>query len=104
MIRIIREENEIGANMAFNVIIDGKSMTTINNGETKAYNINAGNHRISLKCAGLISDEIKFHIEDEEVIEFECGTNVTDNPFSKLATHIFKGNKGLYIRIRADII
>jgi hypothetical protein len=64
----------------YKVVIDGVTMGTIGNGETKVFDVDAGHHEVRLKIDWTGSQAVRFDAQTGEVVTFECqpdGTSLT---------------------------
>ena len=57
----------------YDVYIDGKKVDTISNGETKEFNISAGQHSILIKIDWCSSQTLLVDINDNETKSFKVG-------------------------------
>ena len=61
---------------AYKVILDGKMIGKIKNGEELEFNSPAGKHQLCLKIDWCSSNTIDFEMQGSQV-EFECGSSLT---------------------------
>ncbi len=62
---------------AYKVMLDGKEIGKIKNGEEREFDAPAGRHRLCLKIDWCGSNTVDFETPGNAV-EFECGSNLTE--------------------------
>lgn len=102
MVKIIREDLEIGKEELYDIIVDDIQMLEIGNNEIKNLNIKNGHHSIMVKGPSFISNKISFDINSGEIMEFICGPNYNDNFTSKIIRKVLFRGKGLFIKKKTD--
>lgn len=71
MITITRESGYADKLRNYKIIIDGKVIGEIGDGQTKTFDVNKGSHTLSLGADWAKSNEITFDFSDKEV-RFKC--------------------------------
>lgn len=75
MIKIKRDSSYADFIRSYHVVLDGKTIGKIKQGQEVFYEIPHGTHEIQLKMDWVGSKTIKF-VKNENIIEFACGNNV----------------------------
>jgi hypothetical protein len=72
-IKISRESAYSGRLRKLKVVVNGKTIGRIGDGETKDFDVKDGNNKLWLKVDWCRSNKVAFSAQDSEVIYFECG-------------------------------
>ena len=83
MIRISRNISWTDRFRAYKIVLDGKVIGKINQGETTEYEIPSGMHHLHLKIDWCKSNILHFNYDGKSTIYFECGSNVRGKQFLK---------------------
>ena len=74
---------------AYKIYIDGEFIDTINNSETKSFNLSKGNHCIQLKIDYCTSKKITFNYSElDKDVTFLCDSNVKGFKFLLILLYI----------------
>lgn len=102
MIKVKRESNKIDYNSLYRVVIDGRTVMELANGEMRDYMVSDGEHTIKIVSDHFVSETIKFHAYDGEIVEFECKPDHGESTFSKLGRKVFLGKLGIELKMKND--
>src|SRR5579883_1440742 len=58
------------------VVVDGKKIGKIGNGETKSFPIAAGEHMLKLKIAWCGSNTVRFDAAESQTVKFLCASSL----------------------------
>lgn len=75
-IHIVRTSQYTNGLRKFKIIVDGKIVDTISNGEEKVLEITPGNHCIQLKIDWSKSKKIDVQLREGEEIKLDCGSRL----------------------------
>ena len=101
MIKINRLKGYADKVRKYKVIVDDKQIGTIKESETKCFDLSEGEHTIYLKIDWCRSNKIKFSINKDEIIEFDCDNSIRGwRIFLNLLYITFLKNKYLWIKIK----
>lgn len=73
MIKINRTTGFVDKKKSYKVMIDEHQIGVIHDGQTKTFDLPAGEHIIYLKIDWCRSKKLKFAIEEGQTVEFDCG-------------------------------
>ena len=98
MIRLNRGSEYRDKTRNYKIVVDGKHIKDIKDGERLEFELSEGNHTIYLKIDWCRSNTIDFHLAANEVITFNCGNSMKGWKifFSFLYVTIFK-NRYLWL-------
>lgn len=91
MIEIIREDTQKDKLLEFDILIDGKEMTKIKNGEKVTLKLRSNNYKIQIVSKRCKSNCISFTM-DKDIITFNCIINYRNNIFSKFIHKVILKN------------
>ena len=101
MIKINRLNGYADKGRKYKVIVDDKQIGTIKESEIKCFDLSEGEHTIYLKIDWCRSNKIKFSINKDEIIEFDCDNSIRGwRIFLNLLYITFLKNKYLWIKIK----
>lgn len=75
MVRIKRDSGYADRIRAYKVVLDGKVVGEIKNGQKLDFDVAPGKHRLNLKIDWCRSNIVEFEMAGN-TIEFECGSNL----------------------------
>jgi hypothetical protein len=103
IIRIKRDSGYVDKTRVYKIVLDGDVVDKIKDGQQIQLDITPGNHQLYLKIDWCRSNIVEFKM-NEEIIEFECGSNLRDLkfwiPFIELIYIIFKRNQYIWLRMK----
>lgn len=102
MLKIKRLSDTIDFYDPYRVIIDGKTIMELSNGEIRDYDLPEGEHTIKIASAHFVSEELKFQMYEGEIVEFECKPDHKDTTLSKLGRKLFLGKLGIALNKKSD--
>ncbi|MFY9198575.1 MAG: hypothetical protein WBK75_03300 [Acutalibacteraceae bacterium] len=73
MIKINRTTGFVDKKKSYKVMINEHQIGVIHDGQTKTFDLPAGEHIIYLKIDWCRSKKLKFAIEEGQTVEFDCG-------------------------------
>lgn len=62
------------------VLLDGRKIGTISNGETKVFDVPEGEHNLQVKIDWLVSNAVEFEANEQEVKRFKTFSFARNNP------------------------
>lgn len=87
----------------YKVIIDDEQVDTLKDGETKCFEMPEGEHTIYLKIDWCRSNKVKFSINKDEIIEFDCDSSLRSwRIFLNLIYITFLKNKYIWLKIKDE--
>ena len=75
-IKLKRDSGYVDRIRAYHVVIDGKKIEKISNGESLEIPVQPGSHELFLKIDWCRSNKIQFSISEEETKVFDCGSSL----------------------------
>ncbi len=102
MIKIKRLSDKIDYTIPYRVVIDGKIIMELTSGEMRDYSLTEGEHTIKIVSNDYVSEEIKFHYYDGQIIEFECKPDHGESNFSKIGRKVLLGKLGIELKKTND--
>lgn len=87
MIKISRIiDNNVDYNVTYEIYINNILLDKLENGECKSFRLKIGeNYKMFIKNKDIISNEVVFNMDSDQVIEFECGPMYKETFFSKFS-------------------
>jgi hypothetical protein len=83
---------------SYSVVVDGRKIGKIANGETKSFPIDPGEHTLKLKIAWCGSNTIHFDADTSQTVDFQCASSLRGwKIFLATAIAIFTPNQ--YLRL-----
>ena len=76
LLKIVRDSGYADRMRAYQVLLDGKNIGGIRNGETKDFPVSEGEHLLSLKIDWCGSKTIKFFVADGDTTTFYAKSNL----------------------------
>jgi cold shock CspA family protein len=100
MIRITRESGYADVLRAYKVVLDGKVIGTIRDGQQVEFDVAPGRHQLQLKIDWCRSNIVDFEV-DGGTVEFECGSNVGGcNGMMAIYYVVFLSGEYLWLRVK----
>lgn len=97
MLKLKRDSGWADRARAYKVVLDGKVMGEIKNGEEKMFDIAEGEHELVIKIDWCASNTVNFNKNGNATI-FECGSNLRGvKIFLSLIYVIFMRNQYLWL-------
>ena len=75
-LRIVRDSGYADRIRAYKVVVDGSTVGTIGDGETKEFLVSGGQHNVSLKIDWCGSNTIPFAVAEGDVATFDAKSNL----------------------------
>lgn len=97
---INRSNEYVNRLRAIKILVNGKEIGTIKNGETKSFELPSGNHQLQAKIDWCTSNKVQFNITEGQTKTFYMDSFANHNRIGKLATifYIFF-NTGSYLQL-----
>jgi hypothetical protein len=102
MIKIKRASSQIDYTIPYRVVIDGKVVMELKSGEMRDYSLKEGEHTLKIVSDSFVSEVIKFHSYEGQIIEFECKPEHGESNFSKIGRKLFLGKLGIHLEKKND--
>ncbi|MCX5674841.1 MAG: hypothetical protein NTX87_07520 [Planctomycetota bacterium] len=90
---LYRDSGFVDAYRKYAILIDGRQIGSVKNGETKTISLEPGAHTLRLKIDWCSSNTISFDLTSNETARFRCGSN-----FLGPLCVFFAPSKYLYLR------
>lgn len=102
MIRITRESGYADVLRAYQVVLDGKVVGKIKDGEQFEFDVAPGKHQLNLKVDWCRSNIVDFEV-GQGAVEFECGSNVggCNGPMA-IVYVLFLSHDYLWLRVKEE--
>lgn len=105
MIRLKRDSGYADRMRAYKVILDGKEVAKIRNGQQIELDVAPGNHELYLKIDWCQSNRIEFEL-NENIVDFECGSSLRGKrfwiPFIELYYITFKRKEYMWLALKKN--
>lgn len=102
MIKIKRLSDQIDCNVPYRVVIDDKTVMELANNELRDYDLPEGEHTIKIVSDNFVSETLKFHNYDGQIIEFECKPDHKDTKLSMISRKLLLGKLGIDLKKKSD--
>lgn len=104
MIKISRiVDNNVDYNVTYEIYINDILLDKLENGECKSFRLKIGeNYKMFIKNKDIISNEVVFNMDSDQVIEFECGPMYNETFFSRISKNKKYVNHRIKLAIAKD--
>ena len=76
LLRIVRDSGYADRLRAYKIVVDGKTIGEIRNGETREFPISCGQHELALKIDWCGSKTIQFAVVEGDALTFDAKSNL----------------------------
>ena len=83
---------------SYSVLIDDQRVARIRNGQTLEMEVAPGRHTIFLRQDWMRTNELSFELTENQVAEFECGSNMSGIKALFAIGYIFRPKEWMFIR------
>ena len=73
-ISVSRDSGYVDRIRAYRVVVDGREVGRLRNGETKTFSVESGTHELRIKIDWCCSHTIRFTLAANQTSAFECGS------------------------------
>ena len=104
MIKISRiVDNNIDYNITYEIYVNDILLEKLENGECKSFRLKIGeNYKMVIKNKDIISNEVVFNMDSDQVVEFECGPMYRKTLFSRFSKNKKYVNHSIKLVITKD--
>jgi hypothetical protein len=96
---LYRDSGFVDAYRKYAILIDGRQIGSVKNGETKTVSLEPGAHTLKLEIDWCSSNTISFDLTSNETARFRCGSNLRGlRAFLGPLCVFFAPSKYLYLR------
>ncbi len=88
-IEITRDQGYADKGRAYVVLLDGKELGRLNDGESKKFSVAPGAHRLALKIDWCGSNEVEFNLRDQQTLKFEARSNLRGSRLFLAGLYVF---------------
>ena len=86
---------------AIKIMVDGKEISTIKNGETKSFELPAGNHQLQAKIDWCTSSKLQINITEGQTKKFYMDSFAKHSSFGSLASiYYITFGAGKYLHLK----